>query len=175
MQKKLVRLSKRALDEPGYEKTVEDPTFTQMEFRVEAVRRAEQAFLRKSLFPGDTAHCAICNREYPVRFLVAAHIKRRAACTDDEKRDYANVVMPNCKFGCDELFGRGLVSVDNNGNDQISPMLSYGDTVDQYLKDFLEGPSCMLWEQKPAVRPYFEFHWKTDFKNAILQPEAAHA
>jgi hypothetical protein len=92
-------------DEPAYENDIEDPDFAQMEFMVEAVRRAEQAFLRKSLFPGDTAHCAICNREFPVRFLVAGHIKRRAACTDAQKRDYFNVVMPNCTFGCDSLFG----------------------------------------------------------------------
>lgn len=162
-------------DEPTYEKSVEDPVFSQMEFKVEAVRRAEQAFLRKSLFPGDTAHCAICSREFPVRFLVAAHIKRRSACTDDEKRDYANVVMPNCSFGCDELFGRGLIAVDDNGNYQVSPMMEYGDAAGQYLQDFIAGRSCDLWVQNEAVRPYFDFHWKTDFKNAVLEQVGAPA
>lgn len=159
-------------DEQAYEKDVEDPDFAQMEFRVEAVRRAEQSFLRKSLFPGDTAHCAICTREFPVRFLVAAHIKRRSACTDDEKRDYANVVMPNCTFGCDTLFGRGLIAVNDNGKFQISPMLDYGDAAGQYLQDFVAGSTCQLWSQNPATRPYFNFHYNTDFKNAVLQQES---
>lgn len=155
-------------DEPGYEKAVEDPNFSQMEFKVEAVRRAEQAFLRKSLFPGDTAHCAICDREFPIRFLVAAHIKRRSACTDSEKRDYANVVMPNCSFGCDELFGRGFIAVDSKGKFHISPMLEYGDAVSQYLQDFVVGRSCEFWLKNEPARPYFDFHWNTDFKNAVL-------
>lgn len=159
-------------DEPGYEKDIEDPDFAQMEFRVEAVRRAEQAFLRKSLFPGDTAHCAICGREFPVRFLVAGHIKRRSACTDAEKRDYANVVMPNCTFGCDALFGRGLISVDGNGNFQVSPMLDYCDAVGQYLKEFVAGRSCDLWMQNEATRPYFSFHWNTDYKKTVLEQES---
>lgn len=159
-------------DEAAYEGDVGDPDFAQMEFRVEAVRRAEQSFLRKSLFPGDTAHCAICNREFPVRFLVAGHIKRRAVCSDAEKRDYANVVMPNCTFGCDTLFGRGLISVDSNGQFQISPMVDYGDAAEQYLQDFVAGRSCQLWVENEATRPYFEFHWDTDFKKAVLEQES---
>lgn len=156
-------------NEPGYEQIVEDPDFAQMEFRVEAIRRAEQAFLRKSLFNGDTERCAICSREFPVRFLVAAHIKRRAACSDEEKRDYANVVMPNCTFGCDSLFGRGLISVDATGDFRISRMLEYGDAAERYLQDYVEGRSCDLWRQNAATRPYFDFHFKTDFKKAVVE------
>jgi len=162
-------------DEPAYEKAIEDPEFSQLEFKVEAVRRAEQAFLRKSLFPGDTAHCAICNREFPVRFLVAAHIKRRSACTDEEKRDYASVVMPNCTFGCDQLFGRGLISVDSDGKFQVSPMLEYGAAAGQYLQDFVAGRLCDLWRQNEAARPYFDFHFRTDFKKAIRVRESVTA
>jgi hypothetical protein len=159
-------------EESEYERAIEDPNFSEMEFRVEAIRRAEQAFLRKRLFPGETANCAICNRKFPVRFLVAAHIKRRAACTDAEKRDFANVVMPACSFGCDGLFGRGLIAVDDQGDFHVSPMLEYGDAVGQYLREFVVGRSCEIWVQNDAARPYFEFHWKTDFKNAVLEQES---
>lgn len=41
--------------ENQYEAAIKAPNFEQMETRVEAIRRAEQAFLRRSLFPGDTA------------------------------------------------------------------------------------------------------------------------
>lgn len=160
-------------DESTYKEVIEDPDFAQMEFQIEAIRRAEQAFLRKVLFPNDTAHCAICGREFPVQFLIASHIKRRSACTNLEKRDYANVVMPNCTFGCDTLFGRGLISVNREGNFQVSPTLEYGDAAAQYLRDFVAGRSCDLWIQNEAVRPYFDFHWNTDFKKAVLGEEGA--
>ena len=39
------------------------------------------------------AHCAICGDLYPVRFLVAAHIKPRSVCTETERRDLTNVAM----------------------------------------------------------------------------------
>jgi hypothetical protein len=158
-------------DEPAYEETIKDPDFEQMEFRVEATRRAEQAFLRTRLFPGATAVCAICNREFPVRFLIAAHIKRRAACTEDEKRDFANVVMPNCTFGCDSLFGRGFVSVDSNGNFQMSRVVGYGDAAGLYVQDFIAGRSCQLWMENEASRTYFEFHRNTDFKSEVWDQE----
>ena len=55
--------------------------------------------------------CCIYNKKYPVSFLVAAHIKKRAECTLDEKKDFLNIVAPMCKMGCDELYEKGYIGV----------------------------------------------------------------
>ncbi|MDM5222989.1 HNH endonuclease [Peribacillus sp. NJ11] len=75
--------------------------------------RAEQGFLRKALFGNMTVgRCGICGKEYPIPFLVAAHIKKRSFCSNEEKLDYKNIVMPMCKFGCDDLFEKGYITVE---------------------------------------------------------------
>ena len=40
-----------------------------------------------------------------------SHIKKRRHCTNEEQVN-RNVVMPMCKFGCDELFERGYIYVE---------------------------------------------------------------
>ncbi len=82
-----------------------------LEHRVETWIRAEQSVLREVLLHGAaTGTCALCGRAMDSRLLVAAHIKKRSHCTDQEKRDLSNVGMLNCKFGCDELYERGFIS-----------------------------------------------------------------
>lgn len=85
--------------------------------------RKEQQYLRRYLnlkYEGDEGltkigTCAICNRKYPVLFLHAGHIKKRSMCTDiNERLDY-NIVMPVCKFGCDDLYEHGLIYIDDDG------------------------------------------------------------
>jgi hypothetical protein len=44
-----------------------------------------------------------------------AHIKRRSLCTEDERRDFGNVAMLACKFGCDALFEDGYLAVHQDG------------------------------------------------------------
>lgn len=89
--------------------------------RYEGVQRGEQAQLRRVLFGSATeAQCALCGDIYPVRFLWAAHIKKRAVCTDDERRDLQHIAMPACLFGCDALFESGYISVDDTGHIIVS-------------------------------------------------------
>jgi len=86
--------------------------------------RREQAFLRKYLFNVEKhKHCAICGKEYPVNLMVAGHIKKRSRCTLNEKLDYKNIVMPICKFGCDELYEKGYISVMDGKKSQVGLML----------------------------------------------------
>lgn len=78
--------------------------------------RGEQAELRRRLFgTAQSAACSLCGEEFPVRFLVAAHIKKRAVCTDAEKVDFSNVAMSVCSFGCDALYERGFLTVSPEG------------------------------------------------------------
>ncbi len=60
---------------------------------VATLQRREQRILRKSLLPRPTGQCALCGKEYPVAFLVAAHIKKRSQCTAEERLNAA-VVCP---------------------------------------------------------------------------------
>ncbi|AXO37088.1 EVE domain-containing protein [Micromonospora sp. B006] len=82
-----------------------------------ATHRGEQALLRQRLFGSATdAACAICGQTYPVRFLRAAHIKKRSVCEEQEARDLDHVAMPACLFGCDALFEAGYIAVDATGH-----------------------------------------------------------
>jgi hypothetical protein len=76
--------------------------------------RKEQAFLRAHLCNGNAiSSCTICQNEYPIELLVAAHIKKRSECNSSEKLDFSNVAGLMCKLGCDELFEKGYIFVSD--------------------------------------------------------------
>lgn len=73
--------------------------------------REEQKILRRYLLSGrEQGPCFICGEEFPVKLLVAAHIKPRKKCSNLEKGNLCNVV-PMCLAGCDALFERGYIVV----------------------------------------------------------------
>lgn len=76
-----------------------------------ATGREEQRILTEWIFR-DASHinCAICDREFSRGSIVTAHKKKRAHCTETERRD-PNIVFPLCKFGCDHLYERDFVRV----------------------------------------------------------------
>ncbi|MFM7628974.1 MAG: hypothetical protein ACKO44_05600, partial [Algoriphagus sp.] len=77
--------------------------------------RLEQSFLKKLLFKKKiVGTCACCKKELPIAYLWAAHIKKRSHCTVQERKDY-NIVIPLCKLGCDELFEKGYIAVNDAG------------------------------------------------------------
>ena len=117
--------------------------------------RTEQGFLRKALFGSKkVGRCCLCGRQYPVAFLVAAHIKKRAECSTTERLDYKNIVMPACKFGCDDLYEKGYIAVKDgmiitlNHPDSVLSIKAYVDT--------LVGKSCSAWSTGSSK--YFEAH-----------------
>ena len=122
--------------------------------------RREQGFLRRFLF-GNRAEgtCTLCQKSFPVGFLVAAHIKRRADCSESERRDYKNVVMPLCRFGCDELFERGFIGVQDGIIVNLRPDVA-NTTVKSRISD-LSGKICRSWT--PESSPYFEAHYSRWF------------
>ncbi|WP_239919699.1 MULTISPECIES: hypothetical protein [unclassified Streptomyces] len=87
---------------------------------VEVLVRREQSKLRKRMLNGAvTFTCALCGRDLPVRFIRAAHIKRRSQASREERLQMSNI-MPACLFGCDELFEHGYVHVTETGHVAVS-------------------------------------------------------
>lgn len=75
--------------------------------------RNEHPILRQWLFDGKSVErCAICGDEYSVSALIAAHKKRRADCSGNERID-PYIVMPLCLFGCDHMYERGYVYIQD--------------------------------------------------------------
>ncbi|KQQ18762.1 hypothetical protein ASF48_17750 [Rathayibacter sp. Leaf299] len=89
--------------------------------RTTATFRREQTGLRRSLF-GDarTSRCALCGDSLPVDLLHAAHIKRRADCSNEERND-PSVVMAACTLGCDALYELGYITVNDSGHIHTAP------------------------------------------------------
>jgi hypothetical protein len=93
-----------------------DPAFAVLDSLASVKVRKEQAQLRNLLAGNrELASCALCGHEYPIRFLVAAHVKKRSICTDDERRDLRHVAMLACTFGCDALYEAGWITVGQGG------------------------------------------------------------
>tara|TARA_B100000886_G_scaffold333290_1_gene287056 strand:+ start:1554 stop:2507 length:954 start_codon:yes stop_codon:yes gene_type:complete len=125
---------------------------TEQEFT--SKRRLEQGHLRKKLFGNKTnSICSCCSKEYPISMLWCSHIKKRSKCNDDEKRDY-NVVLPMCRFGCDELFEKGYIGVNDSGVIiKIKPTTNVN--VNNYISS-LVGENCKGFSAKN--KKYFKWH-----------------
>ncbi len=120
---------------------------------VEVKVRREQRQLRAWLAGGrKSAPCALCGHPYPVEFLVAAHVKKRAQCTDDERRDLHNVAMLACALGCDALFEAGWITVGEDGRIRVRKAI--GELADRLAN--LDGKVCAA--HGPGSEPYFAWH-----------------
>lgn len=118
--------------------------------------RREQKLLRAFLFDGITnCKCSICNEEYPIDFVTTAHIKKRKHCTEAERLDVENIVMPVCRFGCDELFEKGYIVVKNKQIiiNKLTGILK----LDQRI-NLLKNIECLNWTINSES--YFEWHRK---------------
>jgi hypothetical protein len=122
-----------------------------------AKRRTEQAYLRQFLLTGGSGQCALCGRTFTKDFLIAAHIKKRSLCDDQEKADIPAVAMLACRFGCDELFERGMIVASANGRITKTRKLSDPE-ASRYFTDHLHGRSVADWDQRPGSHKYFTAH-----------------
>ena len=119
-----------------------------------AQTRREQAILRTLLFKGGAqSTCALCHNELPTSLLVAAHIKPRTDCLDDERKD-PNVVMPVCKIGCDDFFEKGYVTVDHAGSVRINDAKPISADLRRILTE-IEGNHCSYFNA--ATSAYFDY------------------
>ena len=123
--------------------------------RIVAARR-EQPWLRRELLGGASEKpCGICGRMTPEAYLRAAHIKKRAAASERERKD-PRIAMLACVFGCDEAFERGDVRVNSSG------MVFLADPDDAFLKDrfgFMVGTMAPAFDG--ATKGYFAHRLKS--------------
>lgn len=126
-----------------------------LEAQVTTWARTEQSRAR-ALLLGTALEgaCRLCGRLLPKEFLVAAHKKRRADCSDDEKRDIRNVVMLCCLLGCDAIYERGLVTVGPNGEVLRSSRIAWGSPLSDYLQEHVPVQIYVADEELE----YFEWH-----------------
>ena len=125
-----------------------------LDLAIKGTARREQSYLRKRLFGHNKiASCGICGKEYPVDFLIAAHIKKRASCTEEERMMFDHIVMPMCKFGCDDLYEKGYIGVSEGVIVQLKSRATVN--IDQYIASIL-GRKCNYWNDDTA--PFFRWH-----------------
>lgn len=81
-----------------------NPITGDLDCKIITNRRKEQTKLRRLLLKDRaSAGCVLCGEEKPADFLIAAHIKQRSKCTDNEKADIQNIGALMCK-PCDHLY-----------------------------------------------------------------------
>ncbi|SMC87767.1 hypothetical protein [Pedobacter africanus] len=118
--------------------------------------RKEQKILKEWLFgKRKYSTCGICNKEYPVSFLVVAHIKKRSKSTHEERINL-DIVMPMCKLGCDELYERGYIGIKDGRVVGIKQSRST-DALDE-LKHKLINNACTYYKEE--TKEYFDWHLK---------------
>jgi hypothetical protein len=96
--------------------------------------------------------CGLCGELRPERLLVAAHIKSRALCTEEERRDFDAIAMPACLLGCDALFEHGYLTVGPDGMIQVDDRANaFAGTAVR-----LAGRAAPAWN--PERAPHFRWH-----------------
>jgi|ERR1700723_1999069 len=129
-----------------------------------ALGRVEQGYLRGELFDGgDQATCSLCRRRLPIELLVAAHVKQRKVCSRRERLDVPNVVFGVCLLGCDALYERGLVAVDERGYILSSTVQSSPD-LRAVIRRF-QKKKCKAWNEARAK--YFNWHLTSRFQGTM--------
>jgi hypothetical protein len=122
--------------------------------------RIEQTLIRKLLLRKRLLNpCFFCGKLFSHQHLVAAHIKQRSKCSQNERLDFRNNVVLACKLGCDHLFELGEFAVGTDGVLEIRT-----DSLDLEVAIFLEQlpERCEFYEQTMAH--YFEWHYSHKFR-----------
>jgi hypothetical protein len=106
--------------------------------------------------------CALYGCVLPVDLLVASQIKKRSACTHEERLDVDHVVMAACRLGCDDLFERGYIAIDDNGRIIASVSIEIETAALRQAVARVEGRTCPAFTE--ATRDYFAWHWGHTFR-----------
>lgn len=119
--------------------------------------RLEQRALRQHLLgKREIAECGICGRSLISSLLVAAHIKPRNICSENERLD-PNVVMLACALGCDALFEKGVIYVDSKGTIKFSTKHANVTALVEFTRDLKEKSAGA---HSGDSKKYFDWHLK---------------
>ena len=100
--------------------------------------RKEQSLHREHHFGGKkTSKCGLCHKDLPINLLHAGHIKPRRDCTEKERKDL-NVTMPVCKLGCDDLYEKGYIKVDEAGFITVNKLKNISGELGEFIKQYKE-------------------------------------
>lgn len=131
-------------------------------------RRLEQQELKLRLLQEcDQPRCSLCQIALPVEFLRAAHIKKRSACSEDERNDLPFVGMLACRFGCDDLFELGYVGIDPGTGLQWSVMLPPTIRTLPQVATLTSLTGLLAPLTNPQRRDYFRWHMKNTFRRPV--------
>lgn len=110
-------------------------------------KRKEQQLLREFHLGKKETTCSLCHNTYPNELVVAGHIWERNKIKDEEIRKDPDIVMPVCKLGCDELFEKGFIVVNDEGS--IVPVSRYIDSepLIQFVKQYT-NKKCLHFNEK---------------------------
>jgi hypothetical protein len=114
-----------------------------------SVRREQSDLRRHLLYSRPTADCAICGEERPAKLLVAAHIKPRSECSEEERKDFRSIAMLACSLGCDALFGWGYIFVNHHGKVERGITAETNHVRDAV--DLLVGKVCGAYNEDTAT------------------------
>lgn len=136
------------------------------EQRSEAFLQIEQDYHLGRLLGGkQSGECIICGETYPRDLLVAAHIKKRALCTREERLDDASVML-NCRLGCHALFQGGYVIV-HRGVIRQNPRKSADSASLDVVSHVLER-QCTGWT--PKAERFFLWHRRLHVGDGLRPP-----
>tara|TARA_B110000879_G_C10732594_1_gene340957 strand:- start:175 stop:474 length:300 start_codon:yes stop_codon:yes gene_type:complete len=90
-----------------------------------------------------------------VSFLWASHLKKRSLCSTEEKLDLQNVAAPMCKFGCDELYEKGYIGVQNGRIVEVK-LGCKTSVINNYISKVI-GNECNAWSRDS--KKYFDWHY----------------
>jgi len=127
-------------------------------------RRVEQSLLRNYLIQNEEeVECGICKKTYPVIFIWCSHIKKRSECTLEEKLDIKNIVMPMCKFGCDDLYEKKYIYI-NDGFVKFNESIETNIAIRKKISELINNVVSSKYYNKTSKK-YF------DFNNEVLRNE----